>query len=190
METEPNSQGVSDADLGAALREFRRHFPLQASAAWHYATERAKDMNVARELQQAQVVGADVARLMELVYVPGAWRCPKCNLRMIASTLSTGDGGIYANNKPQECANGCGSMWRVTEREDRQEAQRFAIEQAEALTPQSSAPVVGDDVAKAIQKARNVATGAAACNAQGEQHAAGMRRACNIIESALAGRGS
>lgn len=98
------------------------------------------------ELQQAQVVGADVARLMELVYVPGAWRCPKCSLRLIASTLSMGDGGIHANNEPQECANGCGSMWRVTEREDRQEAQRFAIEQAEALTtPQSSAPVVGDD---------------------------------------------
>ena len=46
------AQEVSDADLGAALREFRQHFPLQASAAWHYATERAKDMNVARELQQ------------------------------------------------------------------------------------------------------------------------------------------
>lgn len=97
----------------------------------------------AHELQQAQVVGADVARLMELVYVPGAWRCPKCNLRLIASTLSMGDGGMYANNEPQECANGCGSMWRVTEREDRQEAQRFGIEQAEALaTLQSSAPVV------------------------------------------------
>ena len=50
--TQTPAQDVSDADLGAALREFRQHFPLQASAAWHYATERAKDMNVARELQQ------------------------------------------------------------------------------------------------------------------------------------------
>ena len=41
-------------------------------------------------------------------------------------------------------------------------------------------------VRKAIQKARNVADGAAACFAQGPQHQAGMRRACNIIEAALA----
>lgn len=41
----------------------------------------------------------------------------------------------------------------------------------------------------AIQKARNIADGASACNAQGLQHQAGMRRACNIIEDALQQRG-
>lgn len=147
--TKNPAQDVSDVEIARYARacanqcEDSGHYDVAVGYTEIYAMLLGKHD---RELQQAQVVGADVARLMELVYVPGAWRCPKCNLRMIASTLSIGDGGIYANNKPQECANGCGSMWRVTEREDRQEAQRFAIEQAEALTTQSSAPVVGADM--------------------------------------------
>ena len=82
--------------------------------------------------QPAPGVGGD-ARLEELAYVPGAWRCPKCSLRLIAQTLHMQDGGMSANNQPQACANGCGPMWRVTEREDRQDAQRFANEQTDKL---------------------------------------------------------
>ena len=55
------------------------------------------------------------------VYVPGLWRCAKCKLDLIATTLS--QQGHSANNNPQACPNGCGPMWRVTERDQRQEAQ-------------------------------------------------------------------
>ena len=56
-------------------------------------------------------------RLEKLVYVPGAWKCAKCRCGVISNTLHVNTGGISANNEPQECPNGCGPMWRVTERD-------------------------------------------------------------------------
>ena len=88
-----NAQDVSDADLGAALREFRRHSPLQASAAWHYATERAKDMNVARELQQAQLDGCTESN------------CQRCTTAPYArGDMKHAGIGSYPNTTPQSSA--------------------------------------------------------------------------------------
>jgi len=78
-----------------------------------------------------------------LAYVPGLRRCAKCSLNLISSTFSASDGGITADNSPQDCLNGCGPMWPVTERQagndlsDRLDETRFfaalalgALEQA------------------------------------------------------------
>ena len=50
----------------------------------------------------------------ELKYVPGHLRCAKCNFYLISKTLYMKSGTIGANKKPDDCANGCGPMWRVT----------------------------------------------------------------------------
>lgn len=70
--------------------------------------------------------------LASLVYVPGLWRCAKCKLDLIASVLSPG--GVSANEAPQTCPNECGPMWRVTERAQRQEAQKLFNEQFDQLS--------------------------------------------------------
>ena len=59
----------------------------------------------------------EIERLERLVYVPGLWRCPKCQFNLVSNTLHAGTGMVSADNKPQQCANGCGPMWRVTERD-------------------------------------------------------------------------
>lgn len=53
----------------------------------------------------------------KLIYVPGLWRCAKCELRLVSNIMCASTGDMTANNSPQQCANGCGPMWRVTERE-------------------------------------------------------------------------
>jgi hypothetical protein len=60
---------------------------------------------------------AEVERLQRLVYVPGVTRCAKCGLKLVSSTLNAHSGAISANSEPQACPNGCGPMWRVTERD-------------------------------------------------------------------------
>lgn len=47
-------------------------------------------------------------------YVPGNFRCPKCNFHLISNYLNANNGEVAANNTPQMCANECGPMWRVT----------------------------------------------------------------------------
>jgi hypothetical protein len=93
----------------------------------------------------------DVATSAEaLVYVPGAWRCAKCGLRLIATVLHPE--GMSANEAPQQCVNGCGPMWRVTERADRQDAQRSfnaKCEEAEALKAALDRSVEPDRLARA-----------------------------------------
>jgi hypothetical protein len=54
---------------------------------------------------------ADVARLK---YAPGHFECPKCKFHMVSNTIDVQSGGISASDKPQECSNGCGPMWRVS----------------------------------------------------------------------------
>lgn len=67
-----------------------------------------------RELDRLR---AEVERLESLVYVPGLWKCAKCGCAVVSSTLSATTGQVKADDKPQDCPNGCGPMWRRTERE-------------------------------------------------------------------------
>lgn len=74
---------------------------------------------LAKAQQERDALKAEVERLGAMVYLPGIWKCAKCTLELISSVLNAGDGNIYANTKPQECPNGCGPMWRVSERDQR-----------------------------------------------------------------------
>lgn len=49
-----------------------------------------------------------------LKFVPGHFECKKCGFHLIAKTLYMKSGTVGSNNKPQECSNGCGPMWRVS----------------------------------------------------------------------------
>lgn len=59
----------------------------------------------------------EIARLETLVYVPGVRRCAKCSFRLVSTNLHVPSGGMSANNDPQDCPNGCGPLWRLTERD-------------------------------------------------------------------------
>lgn len=53
------------------------------------------------------------------VYVPGVWRCAKCNFRLIQSNLNAGDATVTARDTPGEkCPNCDVPLWRVTWREE------------------------------------------------------------------------
>ena len=68
----------------------------------------------------------ELAKLREELYVPGVHVCPKCKFRLVSNTLYLGSGTIGADRSPKECLNGCGNMWRVSERDERKEAQKTA----------------------------------------------------------------
>ena len=78
-----------------------------------YASAMGQGMSAQRRAEKAE---ADC-------YVPGVWRCAKCQLRTVTTILNTGDGNMHADSRPQDCANGCGPMWRISERDERKEAQ-------------------------------------------------------------------
>lgn len=55
-----------------------------------------------------------VLTLENKVYLKGHWRCAKCDFYQVSTNLYVPSGNMLANDTPQECANGCGPMWRVT----------------------------------------------------------------------------
>lgn len=58
------------------------------------------------------------AELEKLVYVPGLWRCAKCEFQLIQANLNANDGSVTARDKPgDKCPNCDSPLWRVTERE-------------------------------------------------------------------------
>lgn len=95
-----------------------------------------------REVERRHEAEAEVSRLEALVYVPGVWRCPKCQLSLVSTILDASSGRIAANKEPQRCPNDCGPMWRVTERDagnrlvddmDREVERRREAEEREAF---------------------------------------------------------
>lgn len=60
---------------------------------------------------------AEAARLTRLVYVPGVTKCAKCSLVLISTAIDANSGRFAAITDPQQCPNGCGPMWRRTERD-------------------------------------------------------------------------
>ena len=72
-------------------------------------------------------VKAEIERLLKLVYVPGVWRCAKCDFRLIQSNLNAADGTVTARDTPgDKCPNCNYPLWRVTERQERTEAMYLA----------------------------------------------------------------
>lgn len=81
--------------------------------------------NALREIER---LTRDVERLEKLVYVPGHWKCAKCGFYLVSNNLHVPSGNVSANNDPQQCANGCGPMWRVTERDGGNQAAQNHID--------------------------------------------------------------
>lgn len=67
--------------------------------------------------EQLDAANAEIERLERLVYVPGVWVCAKCKLSLISTLLDVSRGLFAANKEPQQCPNGCGPLWRKTERD-------------------------------------------------------------------------
>lgn len=57
-----------------------------------------------------------------LVYSPGAWRCAKCNFRLIQANLNAADGTVTARDQPgDKCPNCSSPLWRVTWKDEAME---------------------------------------------------------------------
>lgn len=78
---------------------------------------------------------ARVRELEALVYVPGLWRCAKCECQLVSTNMHAYTGAMSADNSPQVCPNNCGPMWRVTERE----AGNRLIDQQDKLAERATA---------------------------------------------------
>lgn len=50
-----------------------------------------------------------------LIYVPGTWRCPKCQFVLVQSNLNAADGTVTARDEPgDKCPNCESPLWRVS----------------------------------------------------------------------------
>lgn len=59
-----------------------------------------------------------IRELEKLVYVPGLWKCPKCNFQLMQASLNANNGSVTSMDKPGEKCPNCDSpLWRVTERQ-------------------------------------------------------------------------
>src|SRR3990167_8195883 len=68
-------------------------------------------------LDYAVAMKAENDRLEKLVYVPGVFSCAKCRVVLVSTTMHAHTGLMKANTEPQKCPNGCGPLWRRTERD-------------------------------------------------------------------------
>ena len=60
----------------------------------------------------------DFGELEKQVYVPGLWRCAKCDFQLCQATLYAATGAVGARDEPgDKCPNCNRSLWRVTERQ-------------------------------------------------------------------------
>jgi len=58
----------------------------------------------------------------KLVYVPGMWRCARCQFTLVQATFNALDGTVSARDKPgDKCPNCDAPLWRVTERDSGRE---------------------------------------------------------------------
>lgn len=78
-----------------------------------------------------------LGKLERLVYVPGQWRCPKCEFRLTQSNLYAATGTVGPRDEPgDKCPNCDGPLWRVSAMDDRHEAFKCAnqmFDQVQAL---------------------------------------------------------
>lgn len=90
------------------------------------------------------MTGDDLAEVADMVdrrrggtppakdFVPGAWRCPKCNFRLLQSNLNAADGTVTARDTPgDKCPNCDGPLWRISWKDEAQENLSLAENQLE-----------------------------------------------------------
>lgn len=94
-------------------------------------------------------LGAEVARLEKQVYVPGLWRCPKCNFQLVQANLHAATGTVSARDEPgDKCPNCNRPLWRTTERQARKEMELRCEEQ---MTRAEKAEAALAEAAKVIE---------------------------------------
>ncbi len=72
----------------------------------------------------------EIRRLEKLVYVPGLWKCAKCNFQLIQSSLNAHTGAIGVRDEAGErCPNCDVPLWRVSERDTSNELFKRCNEQ-------------------------------------------------------------
>lgn len=72
----------------------------------------------ALRVPQIETLIAKKRELEALVYVPGLWKCSKCQFSLVQRTLCAATGGVYVNDKEGETCPNCGTtLERITERE-------------------------------------------------------------------------
>lgn len=102
------------------------------------------------QLENAQ---AENRRLVTLVYVPGLWRCAKCEFQLIQANLNAGDGSVTARDQAgDKCPNCDVPLWRVTERE----AGNKLIDDAERVCMETAARI-DETRRKAIEECAAIA---------------------------------
>lgn len=72
------------------------------------------------EVRADLVTGAyvEIARLRQLVYVPGLWQCAKCKFQLVQANLNADDGSVTSRDQPGDrCPNCNVPLWRVSERD-------------------------------------------------------------------------
>lgn len=69
----------------------------------------------------------EIEELEKKVYVPGQWRCPKCDFRLTQSNLYVASGTVGPRDEPgDKCPNCNGPLWRISAMDDRNEAFKCA----------------------------------------------------------------
>ena len=63
-------------------------------------------------------------------YIPGVFRCAKCNFRLVQSNLNAADGTVTArDNAGEKCPNCSVPLWRVSWKDEAQENMEIAESQ-------------------------------------------------------------
>lgn len=87
-----------------------------------------------------QKLADETEALEKKVYIPGQWRCPKCNFRLTQSNLYIASGTVGPRDEAgDKCPNCNRPLWRVSAMQDRNEAYQCANDTFERVERLSKA---------------------------------------------------
>lgn len=106
--------------LEREIERYRSHVEAPAEAA-RRELQGARHISETASGGEANYPAAPSSIGATTTYVPGLWRCAKCKLDLLTTNLHVYSGTTSPNTDPQQCPNGCGPMWRVSEADYRKE---------------------------------------------------------------------
>lgn len=125
--------------IACAADRIMAHLPRPDCAnadKWHLFLSENKDALPYVAVQIAEAIEA----LEKKVYIPGQWRCPKCEFRLTQSNLYAATGTVGPRDEPGDKCPNCNSpLWRVSAMEDRNEAYKCANNTFDRLEKLSTA---------------------------------------------------
>jgi len=137
MESDVDERGWAALRAGVATRANR--LAMQAALA-----DALAELTTLRAELQAAKERAEKAEA--LAYVPGLRKCAKCGCSLLSTNLHVNHGAVSANNEPQDCPNGCGPMWPVTERQAGNEMIDRMEVMSDTIRDLQSRPAVTDEM--------------------------------------------